>query len=140
MAVSNVPNLDDNLDFIFEHFIEILCSTHTAVSIDTDAQQKLEFKLYLVTALVPFTTLSRNLGYTQDDPDFNLETIEDICQKILTNMKDKISFVQCLDRKDDIVLVGILNQFAKEKIEKIRHKLLMYHHMTDLYNYDTYDC
>ena len=55
-------------------------------------------------------------------------------------MKDKISFVQCLDRKDDIVLVRILNQFVKEKIKNIRHKLLMYHYMTDLYYYDTYDC
>ena len=45
MAISNVPNLHDNLDFIFERFMETLCSTHTAASIDTDAQQKLEFKL-----------------------------------------------------------------------------------------------
>ena len=140
MATSNVPNLYENLDFIFEHFIETPCLTHTAVSIDTDAQQKLEFKLYLVTALVPFTTLSRKLAYTQDDPDFNLRTTEEICHKILTNIKDKISFVQYLDWKDDIVLVALLNQFAKEKIEKTRHKLLTYHHMTDLYNYDTYDC
>ena len=140
MATSNVPNLHENLDFIFEHFIETLCSTHTALSIDRDAQLKLEFKLYLVTALVPFTTLSRNLGYTQDDPDFNLGTTEEICHKILTNIKDKISFVQYLYQKDDIVLVALLNQFSKEKIEKIRHKLLMYHHMTDLCNYDTYDC
>ena len=51
MATSNVPNLHENLDFIFECFIETLCSTHTAVSIDTDAQQKLEFKLYLVIQL-----------------------------------------------------------------------------------------
>ena len=79
MATSNVPNLHENLDFIFEHFIQTLCSTHTAVCIDTDTQQKLEFKLYLVTALVPFTTLSRNLGYTQDNPDFNLGTTLEIC-------------------------------------------------------------
>ena len=30
-------------------------------------------------------------------------------------MKDKISFIQSLDQKDDIVLVGLLNHFAKEK-------------------------
>ena len=54
-------------------------------------------------------------------------------------MKDKLSYVQCLDRKD-VVLVRILNRFAKEKIQKISHKLLKYHHMTDLYNYDIYDC
>ena len=140
MAASNVPNVDDNLDFIFESFIETLCSTHTAVSIDSNAQQKLEFKSYLVTALVPFTTLSTNLGYTQEDPDFTVGTTDEICHKILSNMKDKIYFIQSLDRKDDIHLVGLLNCFAPQTIQRIRHKLLTYHHMTDLYNYNTYDC
>ena len=93
MTVSNVPNVDDNLGFIFESFIETLCSTHTAVSIDTDAQRKLEFKSYLVTALVPFTTLSTNLGYTQEDPDFTVRTTDEICHKILRNMKDKVYFI-----------------------------------------------
>ena len=37
-------------------------------------------------------------------------------------MKDKLSYVQCLDQKD-VVLVRILNQFAKEKIRNISHKL-----------------
>ena len=97
MTASNVPNLDDNLDSIFERFIETLCSTHTAVHIDTDAQRKLEFKLYLLRALVPFTTISRNLGYTQGDPDFTGGTTTEICHKILTNMKDKIVFIQSLD-------------------------------------------
>ena len=138
MAVSSVPNLDENLDTIFDRFIQIPC-THMAVIIDTDSQQKFQFKLYLVTAPVLFTTLSRNLGYKQDDPDFTVGTTEEICHKILMNMKDKLSYVQCLDRKD-VLLVRILNQFAKEKIKKLSHKLLMYHHMTDLYNYDTYDC
>ena len=68
---------------MFDRFIQTLCSTHSAVSIDTDAQQKFQFKLYLVTALVPFTTLSRNLGYKQDDPDFTVGTTEEICHKKL---------------------------------------------------------
>ena len=97
MAASNVPNVDDNLDLIFKSFVETLCSTHQAVCIDTDTQQSLEFKCYLVTALVPFTTLSTNLGYTQEDPDFTVRTTGEICHKILTNMKDKICFVRSLD-------------------------------------------
>ena len=140
MATLNVPNVDDNFDFIFESVIETLCSTHIAVSIDTDAQQKLEFKSYLVTALVPFDPLSTNLGYTQKDPDFTVRTTDEICHKILSNMKDKIYFIQSLDRKDDIHLVRLLNWFANQKIKRIRHKLLTYHHMTDLYSYNIYDC
>ena len=81
MAASNVPNPDDNLDSIFDRFIQTLCSTHTAVSIDTDGQRKFQFKLYLVTALVPFTTLSKNLGYKQADPDFTVGTTDEIVTK-----------------------------------------------------------
>ena len=91
MAASNVQNVDDNLDFIFEHFIETLCSTHQTVCIDTDVQRKMQFKCYLLMAVVPFTTLARGLRYTQEDPDFTFGTPEQICCKILTNMKDKIS-------------------------------------------------
>ena len=97
MAASNVQNVDENLDFIFECFIETLCSTHQAVCIDMDAQRKMQFKCYLLTAVVPFTTLARGLGYTQEDPDFTFGTPEQICPKILTIRKDKISFVQSLD-------------------------------------------
>ena len=86
MAASNVQNVDNNLDFIFERFIEMLCSTHQAVCIGTDAQRKMQFKCYLFTAVVPFTTLARGLGYTQEDPDFTFGTPEQICCKILTNI------------------------------------------------------
>ena len=68
---------------------------------------------------MPFTTLSTNLGYTQEDPDFTVRTTEEICHKILTNMKDKICFVQPLDRKDDIHLVRLLNWFANQKSEEL---------------------
>ena len=40
MASSNVPDWEDTLDDLFEHFIETLYSTHTAIRIDTDADRK----------------------------------------------------------------------------------------------------
>ena len=59
---SNVPDREDTLDDLFERFIETLYSTHTAIRIDTDADQK--FRSYLITALVPITTVATGLGYT----------------------------------------------------------------------------
>ena len=91
----------------------------------------MELKSYLVTALAPFTTLSTNLGYTQEDPDFTVRTTDEICHKILSNMKEKMYFIQSLDRKDDIHLVRLLNWFANQKIQRIRHKFQMYPHMTE---------
>ena len=98
---SNVPDGENTLDDLFEHLIETLYSTHTAIRIDTDADQKLQFKSYLFTALVPITTVTTGLGYTQEDPDFSTGCTDDKCHKILTNMIHKIDFIQSLDRKDD---------------------------------------
>ena len=69
------------MDDLFECFIETLYSTHTAVTFDTDANQKLEFKAYLFTAIVPITTVATGLGYTQEDPDFTSGSTDDKCQK-----------------------------------------------------------
>ena len=60
---SNIPNADNTFDDLFEHFIENLHSTHTAIRIDTNPAQKLQFQLYLSSALVP-TTMATGLGYT----------------------------------------------------------------------------
>ena len=62
---SNVLNGDNTLDDLFECFIKTLYSTHKAIRIDTDSDQKLQFKSYLFTALVPITKVATGLGYTQ---------------------------------------------------------------------------
>ena len=69
-SVSNLPHGENTLDDLFECFIETLYSTHTAISFDTDANQKLEFKGCLLSAIVPITTVATGLGYTQEDLDF----------------------------------------------------------------------
>ena len=79
-----------------------LYSTHTSITIDTDAHHKLQFKSYLFTALVPITTVATGLDYIQQDPDFSTGSTDDKCHKVITNMIHKIEFIQSLDRKDDV--------------------------------------
>ena len=98
----NLHNGENSLDDLFECFIETLYSTHTAIAFDTDANQKLEFKAYLFTAIVPITTVATGLGYTQEDPDFTSGSTDDKCHKIITIMIHKIEFIQSLNRDDDL--------------------------------------
>ena len=56
-SVLNLPHGENTLDDLFECFIETLHSTQTAIAFDTDANQKLEFKAYLFTAIVPIVIL-----------------------------------------------------------------------------------
>ena len=97
-SVSNLPHGENTLDDLFECFIETFHSTHTAISFDTDANQKLEFKAYLFTAIVPITTVATGLGYTQEDPDFTFGSTDDKCHKVMMNMIQKIEFIQSLKR------------------------------------------
>ena len=89
---------------------------------------------------MPITTVTTGLGYTQADPDFSTGSTDDKCHKILTNMMHKIEFIQSLDRKDDVRLLALLHCFTNQKLQKIKHNLLTYHHLTDLYNQINYDC
>ena len=128
------------MDDLFECFIKTLSSTQTAISFDTDANQKLEFKGYLLTAIVPITTVATGLGYTQEDPDFTYGSTDDKCHKVIMSMIQKIEFIQSLNRGDDFWLLALLHSFANHKLQKIKHSLLTYHHMTDLYNKMVHDC
>ena len=139
-SVSNLFHGENTLDDLFECFIETLYSTHTAISFDTDANRKLEFKCYLLTAIAPITTVATGLGYTQEDPDFTSGSTDDKCHKVITSMIQKIEFIQSLKRDDDFQLLVLLHRFANHKLQKIKHNLLTYHHMTDLYNKMVHDC
>ena len=79
-------------------------------------------------------------GYTQEDPDFTSGSTDDKCHKIITSMIHKIEFIQSLIRDDDLYLLVLLHHFANQKLQKIKHNLLTYHHMTDLYNKMIHDC
>ena len=98
--VLNLPHGENTLDDLFEHFIETLHSTHAAIAFDTDANQKLEFKSYLFTAIVSITTVVTGLGYTQEDPDFTSGSTDNKCHKVITSMIKKTEFIQSLNRDD----------------------------------------
>ena len=136
MASLDVPASDKSLVDLFEKFLETLISTHTAVSINNDSVHKIQFQLYLKTALVPITSVARGLWYTEENTDFTTGTTEEICHKILSNMMRKIEYVQSLDITDD----PRLHLFARTKMQTIRKKLLIYQHMADLFSHEFYDC
>ena len=119
--------------------IETLVSTHTAVSIDNDSQHKIQFKLYLETAVVSITTLATGLGNKEEHPDFMSGSTDDVCHKILSNLMKKNEFVKSLNTNDDPVLHALLHWFANSKMETIRQILFTYQHMANLFNYEFYD-
>ena len=59
----------DKIEVILDSFLCTLQSTASAVAADTDVVRVNRFRLYLLTAVVPITTISHNLGLEIQDVD-----------------------------------------------------------------------
>ena len=75
----------DEIAVILESFQCSLHSTVSAIRQDTDVVRVNRFRLYLLAAVVPITTISCNLGLERQDIDTTGQNIV-VCQTILGNM------------------------------------------------------
>ena len=81
----------DEIAVILENFQCTLHSTVSAVRQDTDVVRVNRFRLYLLIALVPITTLSCNLGLERQD--VNITGASVVCKRILGDMIQRVGFL-----------------------------------------------
>ena len=111
-----------------ESFQYTLYSTVSAVRQDIDVVRVNRFRLYLLTAIVPITTISHNLGLERRDVNTTGQNSV-VCQRILGDMLQRVGFLQELPWTERVI--SLLNRFINEKIEKIQTKLDQYLQLTD---------
>ena len=119
------------IDVVFESFICTVCTTISAVAGDSDLVRVNRFKLYLLTAVVPVTTISASLGLEHDKHVDTTGTSSAVCQRILADIIEKVKFLQHLPKSHRVL--ELLNRFISEKLDKIWSKLDAYLNMTDFY-------
>ena len=119
------------IDVVFESFICTVCTTISAVAGDSDLVRVNRFKLYLLTAVVPVTTISTSLGLEHDQHVDTTCTRSVVCQRILADIIEKVKFLQHLPKSHRVF--ELLNRFINEKLDKIQSKLDAYLNMTDFY-------
>ena len=117
---------------VLDSFICTVHATVSAVAGDTDLVRLNRFKLYLLTAVVPVTTISHGLGLEPDQYVNTTGTSSAVCPRILTDIIKKFQFMQGLPKLQRVL--ALLNQFITEKLDKIRSKLEGYLQMTDYYS------
>ena len=105
----------DEIAVILESFQCTLHSTVSAVRQDTDVVRVNRFRLFLLTAVVPITTISHNLGLERQDIDTTGQNV--VCQRILGDMIQRVGFLQELPWTERVI--SLLNRFINKKIEKI---------------------
>ena len=119
-------------DIVLDNFICTVHATVSAVTHDTDLVKVNRFKLYLLTAVVPVMTLSSGLGLEPDQHVDTIGTSSAVCQRILTDIIQKVKFLQDLLKSQRVL--ALLNRFITEKLDNIQSKLEGYLQMTDYYS------
>ena len=101
MAMPIRPVLE--IDIVLEDFICTVHATVSAVASDTDLVRVHKFKLYLLTAVVPVTTISHGLRL---EPDQDVNTTG-TSQRILTDIIKNLKLMQDLPKSERVL--GLLN-------------------------------
>ena len=94
MAMPIRPVLE--IEVVLDNFICTVHATVSAVAHDTDLVRVNRFKLYLLTAVVPVMTLSSDLSLEPDQHVDTTGTSSAVCQRILTDIIQKVKFLQYL--------------------------------------------
>ena len=105
------------IDIVLDSFICTVHTTVSAVAHDTDLVRVNRFRLYLLTAVVPVTTLSNGLSLEPDQHVDTTGTSSAVCQRILTDIIQKVKFLQDLPKSQRVL--ALLNQFITEKLDNI---------------------
>ena len=114
MATPIRPVLE--IDVVLESFICTVHTTISAVACDSDLVRINRFKLYLLTAVVPFTTVSSGLGLEHDQHVDTTGTSLAVSQRILADIIEKVKFLQHLPKSHRVL--ELLNRFITEKLDK----------------------
>ena len=105
MAMPIRPVLE--IDIVLEGFICTVHATVSAVASDTDLVRVHKFKLHLLTAMVPVTTISHGVGLEPDQDVNTTGTSSAVCQRILTDIIKNVKFMQDLPKSKRVL--GLLN-------------------------------
>ena len=91
----------DEIAVVLESFQRTFNSTVSAVRQDTDVVRVNRFRLYLLTTVVPITTISHNLGLERQDVDTTGQNVV-VCQRILGDMIQRVGFLQELQQTESM--------------------------------------
>ena len=118
------------LDIELESFVTMLYTCEAAVYLDTMPSRKQMLKKYLISASVPISTIYKALGFTESENELDTDgqAIEEICQKLLDNIRIKIEYLK--NRNKNECVIKILCQVV---VEKINPKLKQYMSVLDFH-------
>ena len=111
---------NSNIDIELDSLITTLYTCESTVYLDASLTRKQTLKKYLLSAVVPITTICNALGFNsckEIQPD---GPIEEVCQLILEDIRLKIEFLK--GRTKNTCVIDLLHRIVGEKINpKLKH-------------------
>ena len=90
----------EEIEVILDTFLCMLHSTASAVTGDTDVMRVNRFPMYLLTTVVPITTISPYLGPEIQNVDTTGLSVA-VCQRIIGEMIQRVDFCRnCHDHRE----------------------------------------
>ena len=79
-----------DIDTELESVITTLYTCESAVCLDASPMRKQTLKKYLLSAIVPISTICKALGFNNSEQIHDDGPVEEVCQVILENIRLKI--------------------------------------------------
>ena len=117
-----------DLDIELDNAISTLYTCQTAVYMDYSETRKQTLKKYLLSAVVPITTICNALGFKLSGEIQMDELVEEVCLLILENIRIKIEYLKSRYKND-----YVSNLVCEIVMEKINPKLKKYITLTDFH-------
>ena len=118
------------LDIELESYITILYTCEAAVYLDTMPSRKQTLKKYLISVSVPISIICKALEFIESEKELDTDgqAIEEICQKLLENIRIKIEYLKNRDKNEYIIKI-----LCQVVVEKINPKLKQYMSVLDFH-------
>ena len=117
-----------NIDIELQSFITTLYTCESAVYLDASPMRKQTLKKYLLSAVVPISTICKALGFNDSEKIQEDGPVEEVCQLILENIRLQIEFLK--GRTKNTHVIDMLHRIV---VKKINPKLKQYVSVSDFH-------
>ena len=103
-----------DIDNELESFITTLYTCESAVYLDASPMGKQTLKKYLLSVVMPISTICKALGFNDSEKIQEDGPLEEVCQLILENIKLKIKLLK--GRTKNTFVIDLLRRIVVKKI------------------------
>ena len=117
-----------DINIVLESVITTLYTCESEVYLDASSMREQTLTKYLLSAIVPISTICEALGFNNSEQIQDDGPVEEVCQVILENIRLKIEFLKGRTKNTNVI-----DLLCRIVVEKINPKLKKYVSVSDFH-------